>query len=76
MRSLGCKFEKSVYSIHGLNSLQILSVVVAVEGSTPLAYQYVLGGVFAVHLVEFFYRHVASVDACVVLDKVFEDGLA
>ena len=76
MCSLGCKFEKSVNCIDWLDSLQILSVVVAKKRDTPFVYQYVLGCFNVVHLVKFFFRQITSVDTGIVLDEVFEDRLA
>ena len=51
-------------------------MIVAKNGGAPLLHQYVLGCFNAIHLVKFIFRQIASVDACVVLDEVFKDGLA
>lgn len=51
-------------------------MIVAKNGGAPLLHQYVLGCFNAIHLVKFIFRQIASVDACVVLDEVFKDGLS
>jgi len=76
LSSLGCKFEKSVDSVDGLDPLCSVLMAVAVDRVTSLANQLNLSGfLFEQHFKVAFDR-VVSAYTSIVLDEVFEDGLA